>query len=114
MAENIAPARSANYGTLILGIWLIVAPFILGYVDSAAVTNDVIVGIILGGLALIRLFSNFRPSWLNWVNIVLGFWLIIAPFVLAYTLAASQWNDIVVGIVVVALGAWNEIFRAKA
>jgi hypothetical protein len=113
MANNLTPANATNYGTLIAGIWLIVAPFILGYVDSAAITNDVIVGILLGGLSLVRLFSNFRPSWLSWANIVLGFWLIIAPFVLGYTLAASQWNDIIVGIVVVALGAWNEIFRAK-
>jgi len=113
MANNLTLTKGTSYGTLILGIWLILAPFILGYVDSAAITNDVIIGIILAGIALVRLFSSFRPFWLSWVNIVLGFWLIIAPFVLGYTLAASQWNDIIVGILIVALGVWNEIFKAR-
>lgn len=113
MAYQVTPTTTANYGTLVLGIWLIIAPFVLGYIDSAAITNDIVVGIVLAGVALVRLFSSFRPFWLNWVNIVLGLWLIVAPFVLGYTLAASQWNDIVVGIAVVALGAWNAFLRPR-
>lgn len=37
---------------IIAGIWLIIAPFVLGYGSSAQRTNDVILGIIVAGLAI--------------------------------------------------------------
>ena len=111
MAYNMSPTTAATYGILVTGIWLIIAPFVLVYIDAAAITNDIVVGIILISLVLIRLFSSFRPNWINWANIILGFWLIIAPFVLGYTFATSQWNDIILGIVVVVLGAWSAVLK---
>ena len=46
-------------------------------------------------------------KYLNWINAVLGLWLIIAPFVLSYSsAAAAMWNDIIIGLVALVLGAW--------
>lgn len=39
---------------------------------------------------------------------VLGAWLIVAPLALGNgTITANVWNDVVVGIVVLVLGAWS-------
>lgn len=98
--------KTSSSLNLIAGIWLIVAPFVLGYVGTTAQTNDIVLGIVVGAIALIRLFRVYRAAWLNWVNILAGLWLIIAPFVLAYTTIAPMWNDIILGVIVVVLSGW--------
>jgi len=43
--------------------------------------------------------------WANWINFVLGIWLIIAAFIAGITTSksGSLWNDVIVGIIVVIL-----------
>ncbi len=40
--------------------------------------------------------------WTNWLNVLLGLWLIVAPFLIGYskTSAGALWNDIIVGLAV--------------
>jgi ABC-type molybdate transport system permease subunit len=103
--EQSAGASSIN---ILLGIWLIIAPWVLGYADlSAAQTNDVIIGIIVAIVAAIRSFGAFTTRGWSWINILAGIWLIIAPFVLGYSNHTTPlWNDIILGIVIAVL-AWT-------
>ena len=39
----------------------------------------------------------------RWIPVVLGLWLIVSPFVLSIT-GAGRWNNMVIGIVIAALG----------
>ena len=94
----------------LVGLWLIFAPFILGYSDIGSATgNDIIVGILVALASGVRLFTNFRARWLAWVNVVLGIWLILAPFILGYPATTPRINDIIVGIIIAALGAYNAL-----
>lgn len=46
--------------------------------------------------------------WQNWVNVVAGVWLILAPFILKFgDSAAAKWNSIIFGIVIAALAIWS-------
>ncbi len=104
-----AGASSIN---ILLGIWLIIAPFVLNYANlGVAETNDIIVGIIVAVVAAIRSFGGFgQPGW-SWINILAGIWLIIAPFVLGYSNNATPlWNDIILGIIIAIL-AWTSAAR---
>lgn len=112
MDVTTRPARTQNAGAsglnILLGIWLIIAPFLLGYAHiEAAQTNDVIVGVIVAVIAAIRTFGAFaQPGW-SWVNVLLGVWLIIAPFVLGYSASTTPlWNDIILGVLIAVL-AWS-------
>lgn len=100
-------ASTASWINVLAGIWLIFAPFVLGYTQPNAVTNDIILGIVIGILALIRVFSPLRSTWLSIINILLGLWLIAAPFVLGYTNSTPFWNDIIVGIIVAVMALWS-------
>lgn len=101
-------ATTASGLNVLAGIWLIIAPFVLGYTLSTPTTNDIWVGIVVGVLALIRVFTPMRAMWLSWVNIVLGIWVIISPFVLGYSYyATARWNDIILGIIVAVLAIWS-------
>lgn len=108
MAMNRGQAVTASTVNLVAGVWLIIAPFILGYSDlSSATTNDIVVGALVAILSAVRIFSVARWTWLSWLNVILGFWLIIAPFVLGYPIATPRFNDIILGIVIIIAGTWS-------
>lgn len=99
--------RTASGINAILGIWLIIAAFVVA--DSQeAYWNDLLVGIVVLILAATRLSKptdGTKPA--SWVNAAIGVWLIAAPFVLGYVADAERWNDIIVGILLLAFGAWS-------
>ncbi len=107
-------ASTASGLNILAGLWLIVAPFVLGYVASVPRWNDIILGIVIGVFALIRTFTPLRAAWLSWANIVLGLWLIVAPFALGYPGTTPLWNDIILGIVVAGLAIWSSGATAAA
>lgn len=91
---------------LILGLWMVVSPWVLGYQAQANPTwNAVILGIVIAACALIALFKV--KAWEEWVNAVLGIWLIASPWVLAFSgLAAAAANAVIVGLIVTVLALW--------
>lgn len=100
------------YGIIVLvGLWLIVSPFLLGYAgDSVALWNSIIIGVVIAAIALVRAFSSASSFWLSWVSFALGLWLMFAPFFLAYSgLNFAHWNTTLVGIVVASLSAWSAL-----
>jgi ABC-type molybdate transport system permease subunit len=103
--DQSAGASSIN---ILLGIWLIIAPWVLGYAHlTTAQTNDIIVGIIVAIVAAVRSFGSYNMRGWSWINILAGIWLIIAPFVLGYSNNTTPlWNDIILGIVIAVL-AWT-------
>ena len=111
-----APAASAVMASalvFIAGIWLIIAPFSLDYRNTGGdfngYWNDVVIGVALAAVALVRIVSPVATAPLSVINVLLGMWLIIAPFILGYNdgsdAAAATVNDIVVGLIVVVLAA---------
>jgi hypothetical protein len=109
----VKTVKMLSWLVAVAGLWEALAPFILGYSAIAvAMWNAVIIGLVLFVLAVVaarnddaRLDKN-----LDWVNVGLGVWLVLAPFILGYSATAiAMWNDIVVGIVVVVLAIWAVI-----
>lgn len=66
---------------MVLGIWLMAAPAVLGY-GGAAETNDRIVGPLAASFAIIAVGEATRD--VRRVNLVLAAWLLVAPWVLGY------------------------------
>ncbi len=98
---------TAGVINVILGIWLIISPWLLGYVSTQAYWNGVILGVAIGIIALIRLLGPRGAVWLSWINVILGIWLIISPFVLRVESAAAHWNSVIVGIIVAIVAWWS-------
>ena len=95
---------------LVLGAWLIIAPFVLGFTNMVALWDSIIVGAIVLILAWIRVANPVSGSGVSWVNAVLGVWLIIAPFILGFSgMAGATWDNIIVGAAVVIFGAWSAL-----
>lgn len=92
----------------VLGVWLFLAPIVLGYgFVSDAVWNGIFVGTILLIAALVEAVGVWRNPTLAWISFVAGAWLVVAPFVLDYAAAPLlRWNGIIVGVLVMIL-AWR-------
>lgn len=103
-------ASSLSWLVAVAGLWEVVSPFILGYsAITVAMWNAIIVGVVLILLAAWAALSQdvSTDRTLDWINAVLGLWLLVSPFVLSYsTTRVAMWNDAIVGIVVIVLALW--------
>lgn len=105
-------ASAASAVTFLAGVWLVLAPFVLDYAPAdsgiGAYWNDLVVGVAIAMLAIVRAVAPSNVPWFSIVNVVLGAWLIVAPFVLEYEGAhegVSIGNDLAVGLVVIVMAA---------
>jgi SPW repeat len=91
---------------LILGAWLLVSPWVLRYADQPTPAwNAHIVGIIIIVLAAAAIWAF--QKWEEWINALLGLWLIVSPWLLGFSaMREPLWNQIIVGIIVGALALW--------
>ena len=100
-------SRPASALNVLAGIWLIISPWVLGFTDlRVPLWDTLLVGIAVLVLAAIRLGTSGTTG-LSWVNLLLGIWLIISPFVLGFTAAsAAMSNAIVLSILVGIFSLW--------
>jgi hypothetical protein len=100
----------ATVVTALIGIWFIIAPWALGFVSHGAMMATSIIGgailLVLGGMA--TLYSRvFRESWLHVLNVAVGVWFAIAPWVLSESnRTGTLWTSLLGGLAVVILGSW--------
>jgi hypothetical protein len=105
--------KSISWLVALVGVWVVVARVALGATATTAFLADaIIVGaalVILGAWAALSDQRGIDRT-LDWINALLGVWLIAAPFVLGYTgVAYALWNDVIVGIAVAVLGVWAAV-----
>lgn len=60
LTRAVTPINSAwlSMVNVIAGGWLIMAPFVLGYVNTLPIWNDVLLGIIVAGIAIWNMSSG--------------------------------------------------------
>ena len=83
----------------LIGIWLMVAPGVLGHHEPGVDSNH-IVGPVIATAAMVACWEVTRAT--RKVNILLGLWLIAAPFVLGYETPLPIINDIACGVLAVS------------
>lgn len=85
---------------VLLGLWLMAAPAVLGHSGTTAGSSDRFVGPAIAAFAFVAASEITRP--MRWVNLLGALWLVVAPWVLDFPTAAAV-NDLVVGLAVGAL-----------
>lgn len=90
-----------------LGVWLSLAPFILGYAASASGWSDMSVGLtiaVMAGWAAVTQSSTGAVTLSSFVALA-GFWIAISSFMFMHLPPERVvWNDVMTGIVVLVLG----------
>ncbi len=94
----------ASWIDFLLGIWLIISPFALGYrmMSGRAAIEDVIFGILIAAFSLWTALKLTKAA--GWLLGLFGLWVLIAPFVLhTHSVSRVTPNDVIVGILVLIL-----------
>jgi hypothetical protein len=91
---------------LVLGAWLALSPLVLGY----AARNDAAWNAYLVGAAIVIMAASaiwYFQQWEEWINALLGLWLIVSPWIIGYSaLEVPLWNQVVVGVLTAGLAIW--------
>jgi hypothetical protein len=102
--------RTASGINLVLGIWLIISPWIYGYATTArnAMASSIIVGILVLIFGILRYNAPHSRTVLSWANLILGIWTLLSPWIFSFmTSTAYITNSVVVGILIAALAIWS-------
>lgn len=98
--------RWQDWVTLVVGIWLGVSPWVLGFsTEQLAMWNALILGVAMLAYSIVEL--SVPRVWEEWAMLVAGVWLLISPWVLGFTAETrAAWDTAIVGVVAGVLAIW--------
>ena len=99
--------RWQDWVNLLLGIWLFLSPWLLGYVaaSTAAAWNAWILGVALVVFSAIAV--SMPQVWEEVINVLIGIWMVISPWLVGFSHTRSaETNAVIVGIVAIVLAGW--------
>jgi hypothetical protein len=100
----------ANVVNAVVGLWFILAPFVLRFSDRTtpmwlSILGGAILLILAGWAALSE--SARRQTWIQYVNGLVGIWFIAFPYVYRLgEVAHVPWTSVVGGLIALVLSAW--------
>jgi uncharacterized membrane protein len=97
MAMHHTMSRWVHAVVVLLGVWLLSAPWALGYTSHAMIASDIGSAVVMIGLALLAL----RYAWAGYANAFTGLWLLFAPLVFWSPDAVAYANDTLIGALLV-------------
>jgi hypothetical protein len=101
--ENWTNAKLCDVANLVLGAILFVSPWIFGFDAGKPSQNGMIVGIIMAVLAIAALAAF--AVWEEWLNLVVGLWAVISPWVLGFQGTTAMTVHVLIGLAVAVLAA---------
>lgn len=118
--DSRADVSAINVLLMIAGFWLMLTAVTFRYhigdvrfgyhIGSPPQMNEFFVGAFIFIVALLCAVNPSAGSWLSWVNVAFGIWLILSPYLLGYaSLEIARWNENVLGVIVVGLGVWSAL-----
>ena len=84
----------------IVGVWVMFAPALFGS-EVAAAQSDQVAGALVVTVAVIAAAEVVRAF--RFLNVLFGAWIVASGWILSGATAATQWNGIVAGLLIVAL-----------
>jgi hypothetical protein len=97
---------------VLAAIWLFISAFAVA-AHGSMMTNNIILGIAVFVLALFRFGGAYAQSWISWVNLVLGIWVIVSPWVvMSREVPATQdimVNNVITGVIIGILAIWSAL-----
>ena len=101
--ENWTNTKLCDVANLILGAFLFVSPWIFGFDAGRASENAIIAGIAIAVLAIAALAAF--AVWEEWLNLIVGLWTLVSPWVLGFQGTTAMTVHVIVGAAVAVLAA---------
>jgi hypothetical protein len=100
----------------IIGIWFVIAPWMLGFsYDAGATSASIVFGILQVITSLLRANKPGWNSWQNWISLISGLWFVLFPFIYSLT-GEVLWSSIILGLMTGLFSLWslNSKLKLKA
>jgi hypothetical protein len=94
------PSRRLHIFAFIIGLWMVLSPFVLHYDHGVATANGIFAGLLVSFFAFTRLRSP-SDGWASWILAGMGLWLVFSPFIFGYTRTSTYWNELLFGIALI-------------
>jgi hypothetical protein len=101
--ENWTNAKLCDVANLVLGAILFCSPWIFGFDAGTVSTHAYLAGIVIAALAIAALAAF--AVWEEWLNLVVGLWTLVSPWVLGFQGSKAMTVHVVIGAAVAILAA---------
>lgn len=101
--DNWTNAKWCDLANLVLGAVLFLSPWIFRFDAGTVSTNAHITGIVIAILAIAALAAF--AVWEEWLNLVVGLWALVSPWVLGFHGTTAMTVHVVIGAAVAILAA---------
>jgi hypothetical protein len=96
-------AKFCDVANLILGAILFFSPWMFTFEAGAQSQNAYISGIVIAALAIAALAAF--AVWEEWLNLIVGLWVVVSPWILGFSGSTAMSVHVVIGILVAILAA---------
>ena len=96
-------AKLCDVANLVLGAILFIAPWLFAFDAGLSSQNAIISGIVIAALSIAAL-TNFA-IWEEWLNLIVGLWVIVSPWVLGFQATTAMSAHVIIGLIVAVLAA---------
>ena len=99
--------RFPDWVNLVLAVLLFLSPWAFGFSGEQAAAFDAwACGIVVGVLSIAAIVRF--AEWEEWINLALGVWLVVSPWLLGFTaLGYALWTNVILGVLIAAVAAWE-------
>src|ERR1700726_4943579 len=101
--DNWNNAKLCDVANLILGAILFFSPWMFGFEAGRASQNAYVAGIVIAVLAIAALAAF--AVWEEWLNLIVGLWTLVSPWVLGFQGTKAMTVCLIIGIAVAILAA---------
>lgn len=119
LTESGPLAKWASWLAAVVGLWVLVSPFVLGgtIASGVAMWSNVAAGVVIavlsayGAYAILtsaELETNSLKEGSGWIAGLAGLWILVSPFVLSGPIGAgtAMWSTVAGGVVALVLAAY--------
>ena len=112
--------RRMMWSNLLLGLWLMSSPFVLGLIKQAVMNvlwEDLLLGFGIATFSLCRLISKRGEeiAIADWIVTALGFLTLANPFLYSYfKMPLAAWNNVIIGSIVLIVSTRQDWKDSRA
>lgn len=100
--------------TGILGLALVLAPFVVGYAENTvALATSCALGVVVLAMSVLEAVKSERDKWEYWVAFAIGLLSLVAPFALGFSEhPQALWTSVLLG-VLIAVTAGSRLYTGQ-
>ncbi len=111
-SQNVLRAHYQDWINLVCAVLLFISPWVLAFSGDVMATRAAwITGVVVAIFAVAALVQF--AEWEEWVSLLLGVWMIVAPWVVGFSGVGVAVAAFVVLGIVVALASMSEIWQIR-